>query len=58
MKVLPLDHEAIIEEASKCNRLEYNKNNNDNDKSEEESNTESKENKSKLESKQQGMELN
>ena len=58
MKVLPLDHEAIIEEASKCDRLEYDKNDDGNDKSEEESDAESKENESKLESKQQGMELN
>jgi hypothetical protein len=25
MKIPPLDHEAIMEEASKCNRLEYDK---------------------------------
>ena len=51
MKIPPLDHEAIMEEASKCNRLEYDKKNGDNDKREEESNEESEENKSKLESK-------
>ena len=50
MKVSPLDHEAIMEEASKRDRLEYNKNVDDNDESKEESNEESKENKSKLES--------
>ncbi len=50
VKVLPLDHEAIMKEASKCNRLEYNKNDNFNDKSKEKSNEESKENESKLES--------
>ena len=50
MKVLPLDHETIMEEASKRDRLEYNKNDNDNNKSKEESNEGSKENESKLES--------
>ena len=42
--------ETIMEEASKHDRLEYDKNNDDNDKSEEESKEESKENKSKLKS--------
>ena len=51
VKVSPLDHEVIMEEASKHDRLEYDENNNDNYKSKEESDEESKENKSKLESK-------
>ena len=51
VKVLPLDHEAIMEEASKCDWLEYNNNDNDNDESKEESDEGSKENKSKSKSK-------
>ena len=50
VKVSSLDHEAIMEEASKCDRLEYDRNNDDDDKSKEESNEENKENGSKLES--------
>ena len=46
----PLDRKAIMEEASKRDRLEYDNNDDDKDQSEEDSNEESKENESKLES--------
>jgi hypothetical protein len=51
VKVLPLDHEGIMEEVSKHGRLEYDENNDDNDKRKEESDEESEENESKLENK-------
>jgi len=56
VEVSSLDHEAIMEEASKCNKLEFNGNNDndnddDDDESNEESNEESEDNESKAESK-------
>ena len=41
MKVSPLDHDVIMKEANKCNRLEYNNNDDDDDESKEESKEES-----------------
>jgi hypothetical protein len=50
MKVSSLNHEAIMEEVSKRDTLEYDKHVDDNDKSEEGSDEESEENKNKSKS--------